>query len=395
MELQFTNEQNAFRQEILDFLKQELPADWEPMEQGEHHHKDKFDFSRNMATKLANKGWLTMHWPLEYGGQGRSHVEQMIYREEIAYNGVPGTDLGAGAVAWVGPTLILYGTDEQKEEHLPPITRAERYWCTFYSEPETGSDLAGLQTSAVEDGDDFVVNGSKIWTSGAHIADWGWLAARTDPDAPKHRGISLMLVDMKSPGITVRPVIKMTGDHEFNQVYFDNVRIPKKNLVGELNRGWYTLAVALDFERSGISYSAVGKRNLENLVQYTRETTHKGEPLAKDPIVRNKLVDTAIEIQVSRWLSYRVGWMQGQGLVPNYEASMSKVYGSELQQRLANRGLEILGQYGPLWKDSKWARLNGTFSRAALDQYSATIGAGTSEIQRNIIARRGLGLPRD
>ena len=395
MELQFTKEQNDFRQEILDFLKQELPADWEPMEQGEHHHEDRFEFSRSMATKLSNKGWLTMHWPVEYGGQGRSHVEQMIYREEIAYNGVPGTDLGAGAVAWVGPTLILYGTDEQKAEHLPPITRAERYWCTFYSEPETGSDLAGLQTSAVEDGDDFVVNGSKIWTSGAHIADWGWLAARTDPDAPKHRGISLMLVDMKTPGITVRPVIKMTGDHEFNQVYFDNVRVPKKNLVGELNRGWYTLAVALDFERSGISYSAVGKRNLENLVQYARETTHKGEPLAKDPIVRNKLVDTAIEVQVSRWLSYRVGWMQGQGLVPNYEASMSKVYGSELQQRLANRGIEILGQYGPLWKDSKWARLNGTFARAALDQYSATIGAGTSEIQRNIIARRGLGLPRD
>jgi alkylation response protein AidB-like acyl-CoA dehydrogenase len=393
MELQFIAEQEAFRKEIQDFLKQELPADWDG---GEQDSPDKIEFSKGMSTKLAQKGWLTMNWPKEYGGQDRPKLEQMIYREEIAYNGAPGSDLGSGAVSWVGPTLILYGTEEQKQEHLPPITRAERYWCTFYSEPGTGSDLAGLQTSAVADGDDFVVNGSKIWTSQAHYADWGWLAARTDPDAPKHRGISLMLVDMKTPGITVRPVIKMTGAHEFNQVFFDNVRVPKKNLVGELNRGWYTLAVALDFERSGVAYSARGQRDLETLIEYTRETKDDGgKPLSQDPVIRNKLVDMAVEIQVSRWLSYRVSWMQGEGLLPNYEASMSKVFGSELQQRLGNTGMEILGMYGQLAKGSKWAHLEGRVARSYLNAFSATIGAGTSEIQRNIIARRGLGLPRD
>ncbi len=394
MRLKFTSEQEAFRQEILDFFNEVLPSDWEPMELGGMYHPDHREFTALMAKKLAEKGWLTMHWPVEYGGQSRSHVEQAIYSDEVSYMGVPGTDLGAGAVGWIGPTLIRYGTEEQKKEHLPPITRAERYWCTLYSEPEAGSDLASLQTSAVQDGDDFVVNGSKIWNSGAHIADWGWLAARTDPDAPKHRGISLMMVDMKTPGVTVRPVIKMTGDHEFNQVFFDNVRVPKSNLVGELDQGWYTMAVALDFERSGVYFPAVARRNLETLVQYAKETTHCGKRLSQNKVVRNKLVDSAIDVEVSRWLSYRVAWMQGEGMVPNYEASMAKVYGSELQIRLANTGMEILGQYGQLWKGSKWARLHGSFAHTYLNAFSFNIAGGTGEIQRNIMATRGLGLPR-
>lgn len=395
MELRFTPEQAAFRQEIRDFFEQVLPSDWEPMELGDMYHPDTRDFTRQMAKKLAEKGWLTMHWPVEYGGQSRTHVEQAIYSDEVSYKGVPGTDLGAGAVGWIGPTIVRYGTEEQKKEHLPPITRAERYWCTLYSEPEAGSDLASLQTTAVEDGDDYVINGSKIWNSGAHMADWGWLAARTDRDAPKHKGISLMMVDMVTPGITVRPVIKMTGDHEFNQVFFDNVRVPKKNLIGEQNRGWYTMAVALDFERSGVYFPAVARRNLEKLVQYARETNHGGRPLSQDRVVRNKLVDTAIDVEVSRWLSYRVAWMQGEGMVPNYEASMAKVYGSELQIRLANTGMEIMGQYGQLWKGSKWTRLKGSFAHTYLNAFSFNIAGGTGEIQRNIMATRGLGLPRD
>ena len=297
-------------------------------------------------------------------------------------------------MAWIGPTIIRFGTEEQKKEHLPPITRAEKYWTTLYSEPETGSDLAGLITSATEDGDEYVINGSKIWNSGAHIADWGWIAVRTNPDAPKHRGISLMMVDMTTPGITVRPVIKMTGEHEFNQVYFDNVRVPKKNLIGEQDRGWYTMAVALDFERAGVHYSSNGRRNLERLVEYARETNYNGKPLSQNKVVRNKLVNLAVEIQASRWIAYRVAWMQGQGQVPNYEASMSKVFGSELQQKVANTGIEILGQYGHLWKNSKWVKLQGSLSRAYLNQFGANIAGGTGEIQRNIIATRGLGLPR-
>ena len=394
MHMEFTPEQDAFRQEIKDFFKETLPSGFEPMDSGAMYHADTREFAHNMAKKLSAKGWLTMHWPVEYGGQSRSYIEQAIYSDEVAYHGSPGTDVGGGAVAWIGPTIIRFGTEEQKKEHLPPITRAERYWTTLYSEPETGSDLAGLITSATEDGDEYVINGSKIWNSGAHIADWGWIAVRTNQEAPKHRGISLMMLDMTTPGITVRPVIKMTGEHEFNQVYFDNVRVPKKNLIGEQDRGWYTMAVALDFERAGVHYSAHGRRNLERLVEYARETTHNGKPLSQNKVVRHKLVDLATEIQAARWIAYRVAWMQGQGLVPNYEASMSKVFGSELSQHVANTGMEILGQYGQLWKDSKWVRLRGSLSRAYLNQFGANIAGGTGEIQRNIIATRGLGLPR-
>ena len=399
MDLHFTQEEESFRQELQEFLVQELPSDWQGME-GELYGPDNIDFTKSMSRKLAEKGWLTMAWPKEYGGQGRSIMEQVIYQEEVTYRGVPGTDLGTGAVHWVGPTLIRYGTEEQKHEHLPPITRAERYWCTLYSEPGSGSDLASLQLRAESDGDDVVVNGSKIWTSSGHIADWGWLAARTNPDAPKHRGISLFMVDMKSAGISVSPIYNMAGAHEFNQVFFDNVRVPKENLVGEWDRGWYTLAVALDFERSGVGYSANGRRTIEGLVNYARETAgniyddNGGQPLSKDPIVRNKLADAAIETEVARWLSYRVAWMQGQGQVPNSEASMSKAFGTEMQQRLANTGMEILGLYGQLSQDSRWAPLRGRIMKTYLRSFSSTIAGGTSEIQRNIIAQRGLGLPR-
>ena len=241
MDIQFTDEEVAFREEIQQFLREELPDDWDPLNQGSPHSPEQLPFTKAMADKLADKGWLTLAWPEEYGGQARSIMEQTVYREEMTYWGVPGTDLGTGAISWVGPVLMISGTEEQKSEHLPPIANAERYWCTLYSEPGSGSDLASLQTSAVQDGDDYIINGQKIWTSSGHIADWGWLAARTDPDAPKHRGISLFMLDMKSPGVTVRPIVNMAGSHEFNEVYFDNVRVPKGNLVGEENRGWYTL----------------------------------------------------------------------------------------------------------------------------------------------------------
>ena len=394
MDIQFTDEEVAFREEIQQFLRDELPDDWDPLNQGSPHSPEQLPFTKAMADKLADKGWLTLAWPEEYGGQARSIMEQTVYREETTYWGVPGTDLGTGAIGWVGPVLMISGTEEQKSEHLPPIANAERYWCTLYSEPGSGSDLASLQTSAVRDGDDYIINGQKIWTSSGHIADWGWLAARTDPDAPKHRGISLFMLDMKSQGVTVRPIVNMAGSHEFNEVYFDNVRVPKGNLVGEENRGWYTLAVALDFERSGVGYSASARRTLETLVKYAKETERNGKPLSEDPIVRHKLAERKIEIEVSRWLSYQVAWMQSQDMVPNAEASMSKLFGTELTQKVALTGMDILGMTGQLSKGSKWAPLQGYIQRLSLSSVSSTIAAGTSEIQRDIIARRGLGLPR-
>ena len=394
MDISFTPEEEDFRQELREFLAAELPAGWDPLDPPGRTAEERHAFAREMADKLADKGWLTLAWPEEYGGQGRSIMEQVIYREEMAYWNAPGTDLGTGAISWVGPTLMLAGTDEQKREHLPPIARAERYWCTLYSEPGSGSDLASLQTSAVRDGDDYVVNGQKIWTSSAHIADWGWLAARTNADAPKHRGISLFMLDMKTPGVEVRPIVNMAGSHEFNEVYFDNVRVPSANLVGQEDRGWYTLAVALDFERSGVGYSASARRTLETLAEYAKTAERNGAPLSEDPNVRRKLARRFVETEVSRRLSYKVAWMQSEGMVPNAEASMSKMYGTELTQRVARTGMEILGMSGQLSAGSKWAPLSGHVQRSYLMSVSSTIAAGTSEIQRNIIAQRGLGLPR-
>ena len=394
MDIKFTQREEDFRQEIRDFLQETLPEDWDPLGQTGKSAEEQHSFTRRMTGVLADKGWLTLAWPEEYGGQGRSIMEQVIYSEEMSYKNVPGTELGTGAISWVGPVLMIAGTEEQKSEHLPPIARGERLWCTLYSEPGSGSDLASLQTLATRDGDDYVINGQKIWTSSAHVADWGWLAARTNPDAPKHRGISIFMLDMKSPGVTVRPIENMAGGRDFNEVYFDDVRVPSGNLVGQEDRGWYTLAVALDFERSGVGYSAGARRTLDALVKYVKQTERNGEPLSKNQNVRRKLAQRFTETEVSRWLSYKVAWMQSQGMVPNAEASMSKMYGTELTQRVARTGMEILGMAGQISQGSKWSPLEGHIQQLYLSSVSSTIAAGTSEIQRNIVAQRGLGLPR-
>ncbi len=395
MEFRFGPEEEAFRQELREFLRQEWPeealgdAAESPLGYGGGRGLNEI---KAFQKKLAQKGWLTMAWPKEYGGQGANIWRQVIYSEEMAYHRAP-HQLGVGPDR-VGPTIMLYGTEEQKQEHLPPIARAEVIWCQGFSEPGAGSDLASLQTTAVLEGDYFVVNGQKIWTSLAHVADWMILLARTDPHAPKHKGISYFLVDMKTPGITVRPLYDMTGRHAFNQVFFDNVRIPRKNLVGELNRGWYVAAATLDFERSGINRVMAGIRTYEELVQYAKETKVGTRPLMSLPQVRHKLAELKVEFEVGRMLAYRVASIQAQGKIPNQEASISKLFGSELQQRLAAAGVSILGLGGQLRPGSKWAPLAGRLADYFLAAVSTTIAAGTSEIMRNIIAIRGLGLPR-
>jgi alkylation response protein AidB-like acyl-CoA dehydrogenase len=386
MEFHFTQEEDQFRSEIRQFLANNLPPDWDGTSIDE---EDAAAITRSFTRKLAARGWLAMAWPKEYGGQAAGHIRQLIYNEEMAYHLAPGAfNMG---VAWVGPAIMLYGTDEQKQRYLPRIARGEDIWCTLYSEPAAGSDLAALQTRAVLEGDEFVINGHKIWTSGAHIADWGWLAARTDLDAPKHKGISTFVVNMKTPGITVRPLINMAGEHGFNEVFFDDVRIPKENLVGELNRGWYHIAVALDFERSGIQSYAIARRTLQDLASLVRN--HRST-LLNLPTARLGLAERVIELNVGTLLAYRVAWMQSHGKVPNYEASMSKLLGSELTQRIAQTGMVIIGMCGQLMPGSLRAPLSGRYALAYLRAVSSTIAAGTSEIQRNIIATRGLGLPR-
>jgi alkylation response protein AidB-like acyl-CoA dehydrogenase len=288
---------------------------------------------------------------------------------------------------------MLYGTDEQKR-HIPAIIAAEETWCQGYSEPGSGSDLASLQTRALRDGDDYVINGQKIWTSNAHHADWMFILTRTDPDAPKHRGISYLLLDMKTPGISIRPLINLAGRHGFNEVFFQDVRVPVSNRVGEENRGWYVGMATMDFERSAIAASGGLRRSYEDLVRFVRDEGSAGGVRMNCDLARVALADAGIEIEVARMLSLRVLSMQQGGQVPNYEASIAKMFSSEAGQRFARLGTRILGLYGGLRRGSPFARLRGDFIESYMQTVASTIGGGTSEVQRNIIATRGLGLPR-
>ena len=393
MDFRFTPEEEAFRKEVQDFLEKEMPPGWDSIGMEDEFGIDEnWAVCRQMAKKLAAKGWLAMAWPKEYGGQARSYIEQAIFIEEMALRGAPGVD--TFGVRMVGPTLIRFGTEEQKKQHLGGIARGEVVWSEGFSEPEAGSDLASLQARAVEDGNDFIINGQKVWTSGAHRSDWIFFLVRTDPQAPKHRGISFLLADIKTPGIEVRPLINILGGHAFNEVYFDDARVPKENVVGEKNKGWYVAAALLDFERSGVQRAASAKLTFNELLKYVNETKRNDKPLARDPIIRQRLAGLAVEIEAARLLAYRVSWMHSRGMIPNYEASISKLIGSELLQRVASTGMQIMGLYGQLERGSKWVPLGARIEREYLASLGWTIAAGTSEVQKNIIAQRGLGLPR-
>jgi alkylation response protein AidB-like acyl-CoA dehydrogenase len=354
---------------------------------------DDWSLTLRLRRELAARGWLTLAWPKEYGGMAASHMTQLIFNEEMGYHRVPGRD--AFGARMLAPTLMAHGSEEQRRRFLPPISRGEVQWCQGYSEPNSGSDLASLQTRAVDDGDDFVVNGTKIWTSLAHRADWIFMLARTDPDAPKHRGISFLLCDMKSPGISVRPIVNMAGEHHFNQITFEDVRVPKDQLVGGLNQGWYVATTLLDFERSGIDYVTAARRVLYDLAGYARDNSGRdGQPLASDAAVRARFAALAAEAEAARLLAYEVAWLQSQGNVPTREASMSKVMGTRLMNTITDFGLELLGPAGQLDRGAEGAPLRGRILRARFECIAWPIFAGTNEIQKNIIATRGLGLPR-
>ncbi|MDP6559797.1 MAG: acyl-CoA dehydrogenase family protein [Candidatus Binatia bacterium] len=388
MDFRFSEEEERFRREIQDFIKQELPPDWVGYGiLGEVDTEEEWEFSRSMTRKLGAKGWLAIGWPKEYGGLGASHIMQVILSEEINYHEAPGWDFFG--IGMLGPTLMVHGTEKQKRRYLGEIARGETLWCQGFSEPGAGSDLAALQTKAVSEGDNFIVNGQKLWNSNAHRADWCFFLARTDPNAPKHKGISFILVDMKTPGITVRPLVNIAGGHSFNEIYFDDVKVPKENLVGELNRGWYVAQTLLGVERSGVHRIAMARRNVDRLLDYARETG-----AGQDPLVRQKLTQLYTEGETARLLAYRVAWMQSREMTVPYEASVSRLFGAEFCQRVSRIGMEILGLYGILEKDAKWTRLAGKIGNDYLATVGATLAAGTSEIQRNIIAQRGLGLPR-
>jgi alkylation response protein AidB-like acyl-CoA dehydrogenase len=399
MEFRDSEREAAFRAEVSSFLDAEFPPEYSnrPTEWGLFNGAGRafpgfMEFMRGWTAKLNQRGWGAPAWPKEHGGGGLSVKEQFILSEEFAWRRAPRP--GGIGHGWAGPTIMVYGTGEQKAEYLPKIISGEHIWCQLFSEPGAGSDLASLQTRAIRDGDDYVVNGQKIWTSGAQHAHMGILIARTNPDAPKHRGISYFLVDMKTPGITVRPLINMLNSHEFNEVYFEDVRIPAKNLLGEENRGWYLATTTLDFERSGIATSVAHQLIVRDLVKFARESRIGSHTVATTPQVRNELSERAIEAQVEALICYRIISMQERGEIPNKESSIAKLFSSELDVRLAGTAMHLAGLYGQITDREDTSAMGGRFPRFYMHSTTSPIGGGTSEIQRNIIAMRGLGLPR-
>jgi len=377
-----TPSEAAWREEVREFIKNEAPKELFGGGEGEGSLFGRMGAIKGWRDKLAGKGWIAPAWPKKYGGADMSVVDQFIMNEEFAEAGVP-SNVGGFGVMMIGPTIIEHGTEDQKEEHLSRILKGEVIWCQGYSEPGAGSDLASLQTRAVRDGDDYVINGQKIWTTGAQYADWMYMLVRTDPDAPKHRGITYLLVDMKSPGVTVRPLTTLAGTQTFNEVFFEDVRVPVKNRVGEENRGWYVGTTTLDFERSSIG-SAIGVRKaLEKMIRDAK--AGNTEVAFRNEAVRREFADRWIECEVAKMLSYRVVNMQVRGLIPNYEASMCKMYSSELGQRIGYLTMHMYGMHGNVRNRASMGYMQGV---------SSTIAGGTTEIQKGIIATRGLGLPR-
>lgn len=389
MHFSFSETEERFRHDMRNFLQASLPPDWDgPVLSSEERN---MDVILDLRKKLAKKGWLTIGWAKEYGGLGESPIMQTIYLEELAYHRASVRDIG---VELLGPTLALHGTEEQKRTFLPPLSRGEMVWCQGYSEPGTGSDLASLTTRAVEDGDDFIVTGRKVWISNAHLSNWMFLLARTGEANSRHNGLSFLLLDMKSPAVTVRPIHDMIGGHHFNEVTLDDVRIPKRWLVGEKNRGWAVSVTLLTFERQRIDYSARGRRTLEELVAYVRDMSALSRGSASAGLIRQSLADLAIRVNMNRLMAYRVAQAFAKGELPTTQASITKVSGAELLQAMARVGMQLLGLYGQVETESKHAKLAGRLLRMYALSLSTSIAGGTNEIQRNLIATRGLGLPR-
>ena len=405
MDWRDTEEQQRFRADVRSLITERLPGRYVELarrgampERAWENDRKSDDAQAQRAAgdwhaALAERRWVAPHWPAEYGGGGLGPMEQFILNQELAESGAP--SVGGSGVQMLGPTLIMHGSEEQKAQYLPPILNAEVTWAQGYSEPGSGSDLASLTTRAVRDGDEFVLNGQKIWTSAAHTADAMFALVRTDPDAPKHRGISFVMIDdIHTPGITVRPLINVNGDHYFNEVFFEDVRIPARNLVGELNRGWYVGMTLLDFERSNIAGAVAARRQLRQLIDHIRENAQGAAERVRGPL-RNEIAERWIETETLFQFSFRIISMQTAGLVPNYEASTAKLFASELNQRLALTATRVFGLHANHWAASGAVGAPAsTFTRNYIAMVPATIRGGTSEVQRNVIATRGLGLPR-
>jgi alkylation response protein AidB-like acyl-CoA dehydrogenase len=392
MDFDFTEEQEAFRKEVRAWLEQNLPDDLRGRSfAASRADADEVKRLRAWQKTMYEAGHVGIDWPREFGGRGASLTEVIILYQEMARAESPQI-VNRGGVSMLGPTLMKHGTPAQQKRFLPRILSAEEMWCQGFSEPNAGSDLANLQTRAVRDGDNFVVNGQKVWTSMGHVADWGFFLVRTDPSAPKHKGISFLLIDMKSPGLTVRPLRQITGEAEFSETFLDNVRVPAENLVGKLNEGWSVAITTLAYERDALTFIRhISLRNaLHRLVKLVKD---RGK--ASDPIVRQKVANLWIGEQALRLNGYRSLTKIVRGGQPGPEGSTSKLFWSQLDQELAQLGTEVIGPYSQIARGSPWAPDDGQWEFYELLARGSGIRAGTTEILKNILGERVLGLPKD
>jgi alkylation response protein AidB-like acyl-CoA dehydrogenase len=395
VDFSLTPQQEAFRDRVRRWLAANIPTEWtgraaEPEVPRPHA----YEFLRRWQRMLYDAGFIGLTWPREAGGQGLSFLEEMILHEEMALAKAPPI-LNILGVGMAGPTIVAYGTEDQKKRYPPKILSCEEIWCQGYSEPNAGSDLASLQTRAVRDGDHYVVDGQKVWTSLAHSADWMMLLARTDPEAPKHKGITYFLLDMHAPGVTVKPLRQITGDPEFNEVFFDSVRVHESQILGGLNNGWQVGLTTLMYERLALGFGLQVRLRIAiaALLEMARGMEKHGRPVTKDPVMRQKLAQLWIDTECLKYTGARAITRLLRGELPGPEASTGKMGWVDTHQRLQEVAMEIQGPYSQLG-GSDWAVEGGRWQYSFLRSRANSIEGGTTEVQKNIIGERVLGLPK-
>jgi alkylation response protein AidB-like acyl-CoA dehydrogenase len=393
MDLNLSADEVRFRDELRAWLQANVPRDWSAWR--EKPIEESFPYLRTWQRKLHEGRWAAVSWPEEYGGRGATLTQQAIFWEEMARVEAPpmANALGLGLI---GPTIIAHGTEAQKKRFIPKILSAEEIWCQGFSEPNAGSDLASLQTEAKLDGDHYIVNGQKVWTSYGWVGNWCELVVRTDPSAPKHKGLSVLLIDMSSPGVEVRPLRQMTGESEFNEMFFRDVRVPVENLLGQVNDGWNVAVSTLMYERGsyGARLHPLFRRNISRLIELSRIFKKNGRPASQDPLIRQKLAQCYAEVEIMRLNQLRAFSRITATGAPGPEGSIQKIFWSELNQRLQQVAQEMFGPYGQLLADDRHAVDKGIWSYGYLRTRGNTIEAGTSEVQRSIIGHFVLGLPK-
>ena len=396
MEFEYTQEEEEFREELHNWYEENLPEGWLDGDRDLPDDPDeREEFLRNWQRKLYEGGWAGIHWPEDYGGRGATLMEQVIYNE-VTSKLDPPRSINSLGIGFVGPTIAAAGTEEQKERFLPNILNAEEIWCQGYSEPNSGSDLASLQCKAIDEGDHFQINGQKIWTSSAHLADWCFLLTRTDDTGNKHHGITALLVDMSQDAITTERIHQATDSRSFNQVYFDGATARKEYVVGEIDDGWRVAMQLSAFERVALTQAYSLERRLEELAEYCKTKTRNGEPLSEDPTVRQKIAEFDARIQAGKLTYLRNVSKQMNTGAPGPEGSMDKVYTGKINSDLQRFGAKLLGPQGGLWGDSSDSNtLGGNQQLGYLASLGGSIAGGTQDVQRNIIAERVLGLPKD